>query len=76
VNENKTHFFNIGRLIEDMETDMRSNLNELYIMKTREIVNSIRTLKAGPKQDASHVANLNAAVMGHGKTRAIDSEHN
>jgi len=74
VNETKTHFFNIGRMIEDLETDMRTNLNELYIMKTREIVNSIRTMKTGPTQDARHIANLNAAVMGHGKTRIVDSE--
>lgn len=74
VTEAKTHFHNIGRLIEDMETDMRSNLNEIYIMKTREIVNSIRTLRSGPVMDAAHVATLNAAVMGHGKTRKNDSE--
>lgn len=74
VNETKTHMFNIGRMIEDLETDMRTNLNELYIMKTREIVNSIRTLRTGPAQDARHIANLNAAVMGHGKTRVVDSE--
>eukprot|EP01039_Chlorochromonas_danica_P003594 gene3594-3935_t len=74
VTEVKTHFHNIGRLIEDMETDMRSNLNEIYIMKTREIVNSIRTLRTGPVMDAAHVATLNAAVMGHGKTRKNDSE--
>jgi capping protein beta len=74
VNETKTHFFNIGRMIEDLETDMRTNLNELYIMKTREIVNSIRTLRTGPTQDARHIASLNAAVMGHGRTRTVDSE--
>lgn len=75
VNETKTHYFNIGRLIEDMETDMRSNLNELYILKTREIVNSIRSLNSGPKQSANHIASLNAAVLGHGRTRVIDSEN-
>lgn len=74
LSEVKTHISNIGRMIEDMETDMRSNMNELYILKTREIINSLRQMKAGPNQDASHIANLNAAVMGHGKTRAIDSE--
>jgi len=75
LNETKTHIFNIGRMIEDLETDMRTNLNELYIMKTREIVNSIRTSKTGPTQDARHIANLNAAVMGHGKNRQVDSEN-
>ena len=61
-------------MIEDMESEMRSNLNELYILKTREIVNSIRSPNDGPVQSASHVANLNAAVMGHGRNRKVDTE--
>lgn len=73
-NEDKNHLANIGRMIEEMECDMRSNLNELYILKTREIVNSIRTAGEGPYQSASHVATLNAAVMTHGKSRKQDSE--
>lgn len=57
-----------------METDMRSNLNELYVQKTRAVINSVRNANDGPNQAASHIANLNAAVTGHGKTRKIDSE--
>ena len=74
MNEVKTHIANIGRMIEDMENDMRSNLNELYILKTREVIHSLRQLQSGPLFTANHVANLNAAVLGHGKTRIIDSE--
>lgn len=74
VNDEKTHIANMGRLIEDMETDMRSNLNELYILKTREIVNSIRSNSDGPYLNSSHIATLNAAVMGHGMSRKVDSE--
>lgn len=74
VSDEKGHLANIGRMIEDMESEMRSNLNELYLQKTREIVNSIRNYKDGPIQSASHVANLNAAVMGHGRTRKVDTE--
>eukprot|EP00428_Durinskia_dybowskii_P062663 CAMPEP_0170364984 /NCGR_PEP_ID=MMETSP0117_2-20130122/5664_1 /TAXON_ID=400756 /ORGANISM="Durinskia baltica, Strain CSIRO CS-38" /LENGTH=277 /DNA_ID=CAMNT_0010619519 /DNA_START=69 /DNA_END=902 /DNA_ORIENTATION=+ len=74
VSDIKTHIANIGRMIEDMENDMRSNLNELYILKTREVVNSLRKLHTGPVQDSSHIANLNAAVLGHGKVRTVDSE--
>ena len=66
VNENKTHLANIGRLIEDMEFDMRSNLNELYVLKTREIVNSLHRSGDGPVQKSSFVNDLNAAVIGHG----------
>ena len=76
VNEVKTHMANLGRLIEDQETDMRNNLNELYIQKTREIVNSLRNASGGPAQSATHVASLNAAVLGHGKTRKVDTEDN
>lgn len=76
VNETKTHVANIGRMIEDMETELRSNLNELYILKSREIVNSIRSLKSGPKQEDVHVQNLIRAVTGHAKSRVIDSENN
>ncbi len=74
MNEVKTHIANIGRMIEDMENDMRSNLNELYILKTREVIHSLLQLQSGPSFTANHAANLNAAVLGHGKTRTIDSE--
>jgi hypothetical protein len=74
ISDVKTHISNIGRMIEDMENDMRANLNELYILKTREVVNALRKLHAGPVQDSSHIATLNAAVLGHGKARAVDSE--
>lgn len=74
LSETKTHIANIGRMIEDMETDMRSNLNELYILKTREVIGTLRSPTTGPTQDAMHIATLNAAVTGHGKSRTIDSE--
>lgn len=66
VNENRPHLANIGRLIEDMEYDMRSNLNELYVLKTREILNSLHRSGDGPVQKQSFVTDLNAAVMDHG----------
>lgn len=61
-------------MIEDLETDMRMNMNQLYVLKTREVVNSIRSVTDGPQQAASHVAVLNAAVAGHGKSRKVDSD--
>lgn len=75
VNEVKTHIANIGRMIEDMESDMRNNLGELYIKKTREVVNSIRSdPNATGAQSADHVASLTSAVSQHGRNRATDSE--
>jgi len=66
ISDTKTHISNIGRMIEDMETDMRSNLNELYILKTREVMNYLRSTADGPKNNAAHISKLNSAVMGHG----------
>ena len=69
VSETKTHIANMGRMIEDMENDMRSNLNELYILKTREIINSLRHVRDKPVQTSSHIQNLNSAVLTHGIRR-------
>lgn len=75
VTEAKPHLANIGRMIEDMETDMRSNLNQLYILKTRDIVNQLRVNRDGPSNSNAFTMSLNAAVLGHGQTRKQDSEH-
>lgn len=53
---------------------MRSHLDGLYILKTREVVNSIRSTGADPVLSKQHVQALNAKVLGHGKARIIDSE--
>lgn len=67
----QSHLANIGRLIEELESEMRSNLNELYILKTREIVNSIRSATDGPIQTDTHTANLNAAVTDRASRQSI-----
>merc|ERR1711871_697644 len=71
VNEVKTHMANIGRMIEDQENDMRSNLNELYIAKTREVVDNLRNASGGPKQSNVFTQSLNAAVLSHGQSRKV-----
>ena len=72
VTEVKPHIVNIGSMIEDMEIDMRSNMDNLYIQKTREIVNSMRRVTGAPKQGQNFTANLNAAVAAHGASRKVD----
>lgn len=62
----KTHIENIGRLIEDMESDMRANMNELYLMKTRSVMNNIRNGTDGPVLSAEHVAALTDKVIKRG----------
>mgnify|MGYP006081594689 CR=1 FL=1 len=67
VNATNTHCANMGRLIEDMEIEMRGNMNELYMKKTLEVVSSIRNANPeAAKLSKEHVAKLNAAVMSKG----------
>jgi capping protein beta len=69
-----THVVNMGKMIEAMETDLRSSLDQLYVQKTREVLSGIRKSYAaggaGPSQ--SFVNSLNAAVLSHGAGRRVD----
>lgn len=63
------HVVNIGQMIEEMEIDMRNQLDTLYIQKTREVINSIRRPGKpadGPTQ--AFVADL-AGAIGKIKTK-------
>jgi len=71
----KTHITNMGTIIENLEIDMRSNLDQLYIQKTREVINGIRHVRVGgPQQGKGFVMDLSSAVLKHGKGRKVDSE--
>ena len=39
-----SHIANIGRLVEEMENKIRNTLNEIYLGKTRDIVNGLRSV--------------------------------
>lgn len=45
VNESNPHIANIGRMVEDMENKIRNTLNEIYFSKTKDIVNSLRSVQ-------------------------------
>lgn len=45
VNEASPHIANIGRMVEDMENKIRNTLYEIYFGKTRDIVNSLRSVQ-------------------------------
>ena len=62
-----SHMHNMGTLIEDTETDIRVNMDALYIQKTREVVNNIRTPQAGLAQGSAFTASLNEAVKRHAR---------
>mmetsp|Transcript_338 Transcript_338/g.772 ORF Transcript_338/g.772 Transcript_338/m.772 type:complete len:105 (+) Transcript_338:136-450(+) len=73
----KPHISNMGAMIEDMEIDLRSNLDNLSVQKTREVVNSIIRRPgslAGPRQAQDFTSSLNSAILKHGATRNVDSE--
>lgn len=72
VDADHPHLANVGSMIEDIETDIRTYLDSLYIQKTREVVSSIRKLHAGPTQGSAFTMNLNEAVMKHGAGRKVD----
>nr|BAM34021.1 CapZ-beta [Branchiostoma belcheri] len=50
VNDSSPHIANIGKMVEDMENKIRNTLNEIYFGKTRDIVNSLRSVVPLPDQ--------------------------
>lgn len=57
------HVINIGKAIEEMEMDIRNQLDTLYIQKTREIVNKIRKPTQDMPGQAALVGELGAALL-------------
>ncbi|XP_066253567.1 F-actin-capping protein subunit beta [Euwallacea similis] len=45
VNENNPHIANIGRMVEDMENKIRHILKDIYFSKTKDVVNSLRSVQ-------------------------------
>ena len=75
INSEKGHIANMGSMIENLEIDMRSRMDALYIQKTREVVNGIRDLRPhAAKQGNAFVADLAGAIAKHGAGRKVDSE--
>ncbi|XP_075238250.1 F-actin-capping protein subunit beta isoform X1 [Lycorma delicatula] len=45
LSEASPHIANIGKMVEDMENKIRNTLNEIYFGKTKDIVNSLRSIQ-------------------------------
>ena len=56
-----SHIANIGVMIENSEIELRSNMDSLYIQKTREVIDGIRCDSGSKKKHG-----LMATVMGSG----------
>mmetsp|Transcript_31559 Transcript_31559/g.47181 ORF Transcript_31559/g.47181 Transcript_31559/m.47181 type:complete len:303 (-) Transcript_31559:40-948(-) len=57
------HIINIGKFIEDVETEMRKEMDSLYIQKTKNVVDMIRKDNMKPTQGQEHTRVLNEAVL-------------
>jgi len=59
-----THISNLGLMVEDMELRIRNAIEGIYIQKTREVINGIRsTSGAREKAWEQLTSSLNAAVQ-------------
>jgi len=76
ISESSPHIANIGKMVEDMETKIRSTLNEIYFSKTRDIVNGLRSInpiseqkqRADLKRDLARALQQRNAGGGKGDT--------
>jgi capping protein beta len=66
--DNASHITNIGRMIENMESKLREELYEIYFSKTREVVDSVRSLKGMEAANRAH--SLQAAIMAERGSKA------
>ncbi len=57
------HIVNIGKFIEDVETETRKEMDSLYIQKTKNVVDMIRKDTVKPNQGQEHTRVLNEAVL-------------
>jgi len=65
-----SHIINIGKFIEDVESEMRSEMDSLYIQKTRTVVESIRKeCPRGKTEGEEHTKVLNDAVLAMAMSR-------
>lgn len=62
VNEANPHIANIGRMVEDMENKIRHTLSEIYFSKTKDIVNSLRSVQPLSESAQQQALKLNLAV--------------
>jgi len=71
IDPDHSHVSNLGGILEDMELSIRNAIEGIYIQKTREVINGIRSASAAKeKQWESLVSSLNAAVISHAQKGA------
>jgi len=74
VSEASPHIANIGKMVEEMENKIRNQLDEVFFARTRDVVNSLRSIQPLGKvaeREATRVKLL-ADLTARNKKRAID----
>jgi len=74
VTDAQPHIANLGKMLEDMELKIRNSIEGIYIQKTREVINGMRSATGvNQKQNNLVVDSLKNAVHAHGAKRVVDS---
>jgi len=63
----KPHLIQMGSMLEDMELRIRNTIEGVYIQKTREVVNGIRSAVAANKKDELQAELARSLMKGGGK---------
>jgi len=67
VNPSNTHIANLGKMLEEMELRIRNSIEGIYIQKTREVINGMRSATgARDEQWASIAESLRNTVLHRG----------
>ncbi|KAJ1351911.1 F-actin-capping protein subunit beta [Parelaphostrongylus tenuis] len=70
VNDQNTHLVNIGKMIEDQESKMRSTINEIYFGKTKKVIGDLRSVDTSQEKEKQEeiVREIRTVVAGRGNT--------
>ena len=61
-----THIANLGTMLEEMELSIRNAIEGIYIQKTREVINGMRSIGQAKEKAWNDIAqSLSAAVITH-----------
>jgi len=70
VDAESPHIANMGKMLEDMELRIRNAIEGIYIQKTREVINGMRSATGKRDADWANIAaSLNTAVYQFGKKK-------
>lgn len=62
----QTHIANLGTMLEEMELAIRNSIEGIYIQKTREVINGMRSIGQAKERAWEGIAqSLSAAVITH-----------